>query len=301
MQRLTKTSEHVSVAMAATSSDGRLLFTGTYTASTPFLFGTPGQGILAFAVGEDGGLTPLSGGEAVPGGVNPTYLVANKAGTRLYAACESEPSEVRSFAIDRTPGAALLTPLNSQSAQGLGACWVTLTADDKFLCATNYSSGSALTFPITDDGLGEAVSFAPQAGLKALGPNPNRQEGPHAHAIMFSPTSPTDCYVPDLGMDMVWHYKMDLDTGALTLCSDTSMAADGVAMGPRHIAIHPTGTCKSLLLLPKDFSIKPREVKLERSVFGSGFSLSLSLSLSLSDVLCTCQQTPTSQTRWPAR
>lgn len=202
MQRLAKTSEHV--AMAATSGDGRLLFTGTYTDSTPFLFGTPGKGILAFSVGEDGGLTALSGGEAVPAGVNPTYLVANKAGTRLYSANESEPSEVRAFAIDRT-GGALLTPLNTRSARGLGACWVTLTADDKFLCCTNYSSGSALTFPVTDDGLGEAAAFAPQEGLKDLGPNPNRQEGPHAHAIMFSPTSPTDCYIPDLGMGEYTH------------------------------------------------------------------------------------------------
>ena len=57
---------------------------------------------------------------------------------------------------------------------------------------------------------------------------------------MFSPISPTDCYIPDLGLDMVWHYKFDSATGGLTPSEETSMPADGVAMGPRHdIAVHP--------------------------------------------------------------
>jgi 6-phosphogluconolactonase (cycloisomerase 2 family) len=60
---------------------------------------------------------------------------------------------------------------------------------------------------------------------------------------MFNPASPTDCYVPDLGQDMVWHYKFDPKTGSLTLADGTSMPADGVAMGPRHIAFHPSGQC----------------------------------------------------------
>lgn len=44
---------------------------------------------------------------------------------------------------------------------------------------------------------------------------------------------------------MVWHYKFAPDTGALSLSAETSMPADGVAMGPRHIAIHPSGSCES--------------------------------------------------------
>jgi 6-phosphogluconolactonase (cycloisomerase 2 family) len=199
--------------------------------------------VLAPQVGVEGGLTPLSGGKAVPAGTNPTYLVASKDGTRLYCANEAEPSSVCAFAIDRTPGAELLTPLNTVSAEGLGACWVTLSPDEKFLLATNYTSGSVVSFPVTDSGVGEAVSVAAQAGLKPLGPNTNRQDGPHAHAVMFSPASSTDCYVPDLGMDMCWHYNFDPDTGNLSLAEDTSMPADGVAMGPRHIAMHPSGQC----------------------------------------------------------
>jgi hypothetical protein len=58
---------------------------------------------------------------------------------------------------------------------------------------------------------------------------------------MFSPISPTDCYILDLGLDMVWHYKFDSATGGLTPSEETSMPADGVAMGPRHIAVHPSG------------------------------------------------------------
>lgn len=56
MQRIAKTSDHVtctalnSVAATETTSGERLLFTGCYTDSTPFLFGTAGKGILAFSV-----------------------------------------------------------------------------------------------------------------------------------------------------------------------------------------------------------------------------------------------------------
>ena len=54
----------------------------------------------------------------------------------------------------------------------------------------NYTSGSAISFPFSEAGIGPAASFAPQEGLKPLGPNPNRQDGGHAHSLMFSPTSP---------------------------------------------------------------------------------------------------------------
>ena len=195
---------------------------GADTASTPFLFGTAGEGITAYSIGADGALTPLSDGKATPAGDNPTYLCANKAGTLLFAACESEPSEVRAFKIDRSPGAQLLTPLNSQPAQGSAACWVTLSPDETHLLAVNYTSGSAISFPVSEAGIGPAASFAPQEGLKPLGPNPNRQDGGHAHCLMFSPTSPSDCYVPDLGMDAVWHYKFSAESGELTLSQETS-------------------------------------------------------------------------------
>jgi hypothetical protein len=176
MQRLAKTATHITTetASAAAMSD-RLLFTGCYTSGTPFLFGTPGAGILAFSVGADGALTPLNGGKAVPAGTNPTYLVANKGGTRLYCSNECDPSTVCAFAIDRTPGAELLTPLNSASAEGSAACWASLSPDENFLLAVNYTSGSVVSFPITDSGVGEAVCVAAQAGLRPNGPNANRQ------------------------------------------------------------------------------------------------------------------------------
>lgn len=61
----------------------------------------------------------------------------------------------------------------------------------------------------------------------------------HAHALVFNPASPTDCYVPDLGLDVVHHYKYA--DGKLSLQPATSLTADGVAMGPRHMCFHPSG------------------------------------------------------------
>jgi hypothetical protein len=62
MQRLRNTSGHVTsttlnvnhtaeeAATTEMAAGERLLFTGCYTDSTPFLFGTAGEGILAFSV-----------------------------------------------------------------------------------------------------------------------------------------------------------------------------------------------------------------------------------------------------------
>ena len=211
----------------------QLLFVGCYTDATPFLFGSPGQGILSFRIDdpETGALTPLNSGIPTPAGTNPTYITVSADGTRLYCACEGEPSEVRSFAIDASSDSPL-TPLNTQPGHGDAACWVTLDSAGKFLLAANYTSGSVVCYPIDADGsIGAASDVQEQSTLGlSLGPNAQRQEGPHAHAIFPSPTSPTDFYVPDLGLDKVFHYQLS-DHGKLRLSMETSVGADGVGMG----------------------------------------------------------------------
>jgi 6-phosphogluconolactonase len=232
---------HIVPAPAAAGGRRQLVFVGCYTDSTPFLFGSTGGGVLSFELEPStGALTPLNGGKPTPAGTNPTYLTASADGSRLYCGNETEPSEVRSFVIDATSDAPL-TPLNSQPAHGLGACWVTLDHEGKHLLAANYTSGSCCVFPIDAQtgGLLPASDVQEQGGT--LGPNSNRQEGPHAHCVFFSPTSATDCYVPDLGMDMVHHFKYSSADGKLALSSATSVSAAAPGVGPRHFCFHPSG------------------------------------------------------------
>lgn len=58
---------------AEAEPESALLFVGCYTDATPFLFGTPGGGILSFKVDlATGALSPLAGYEPCPAGTNPT-------------------------------------------------------------------------------------------------------------------------------------------------------------------------------------------------------------------------------------
>jgi 6-phosphogluconolactonase len=240
-------------AAGTTSADNprrrQLVFAGCYTEATPFLFGSAGHGILSFELTDatTGSLRPLNGGLPTPAGTNPTYLTLSADGSRLYCANESEPAEVRSFMVDHYSDDAPLVPLNTMSTGGTdakGACWVTTDPGGTSLLAANYTSGSVACLPL-EPGTGRLLPASDVQNQRTLGlpcgPNKNRQEGPHAHAAVFSPTSPTDVYVPDLGLDMILHYKYNSDHGTLSISLDTSLKADGAATGPRHFCVHPSG------------------------------------------------------------
>jgi 6-phosphogluconolactonase len=92
-------------------------------------------------------------------------------------------------------------------------------------------------FPIlADGGIGPASSFIQHAGK---GPDAERQEGPHAHCIIPDPAN-RFVLVADLGLDRVFVYPFDAETGVLA----TTPAGAGVVKagaGPRHLAFHPDG------------------------------------------------------------
>jgi hypothetical protein len=87
-----------------------------------------------------------------------------------------------------------------------------------------------------DGGLDPLSDFHQHAGS---GPNPRRQERPHAHSINADPTN-RYAFVCDLGLDRIVAYRLDLEGGKLVYDeSRTVVARPGV--GPRHLAWHPDG------------------------------------------------------------
>ncbi|MBX0328859.1 lactonase family protein, partial [Oscillochloris sp. ZM17-4] len=84
------------------------------------------------------------------------------------------------------------------------------------------------------DGLGEPGEVRQHAGG---GPNPERQEGPHAHSAIFTPDN-RFLIVADLGIDRLVIYAFDAATGAITPHAE---AAARPGAGPRHMAFHPSG------------------------------------------------------------
>jgi 6-phosphogluconolactonase len=84
--------------------------------------------------------------------------------------------------------------------------------------------------------------LGPRASLvqhEGKGPNPRRQEAPHAHVALFDPTG-RRVYVADLGIDRVKVYRVG-PGGALVPNEPAPEAVTPAGGGPRHLAFRPDG------------------------------------------------------------
>jgi 6-phosphogluconolactonase len=183
-----------------------------------------------------GALTTLGGFSGVS---NPGFVAAHPNGRWLYGASEialaqsGRYGEVWALRYDAEPFK--IEPINHQTSRGDAPCHLRLDATGRWLLTTNYSSGTAAIYPIQADGsLGEMTDFVEHHGT---GPNPGRQEGPHAHSSIVTPDNQY-VIVADLGIDQLVMYALDTITGKLRLHGHGT-AEPGA--GPRHMAIHPDG------------------------------------------------------------
>jgi 6-phosphogluconolactonase len=216
-----------------------LFYVGTYTQE-----GSKSKGIYAYSYdAETAQITPLGLAAET---TNPSWVTIHPNGRFLYTVNEVEnykgPNSggVSAFSIDRSKddrATGKLTFLNEMPTRGADPCYVTVDNTGKYVLVANYTGGSVVVFPIRDDGsLGEASAFAQHTGH---GPNPQRQEGPHAHSINLSPDN-RFAFVDDLGLDELLVYKFDSAKGSLTP-NDPPFAKLLAGAGPRHFVLHPSG------------------------------------------------------------
>jgi 6-phosphogluconolactonase len=93
-------------------------------------------------------------------------------------------------------------------------------------------------FPLEADGqLAPHSDFHQHAGT--LGPNPRRQDKPHAHMAGFDPSGRW-VLICDLGMDRTFVYEVDAERGKLAP-SGRPAGESPPGHGPRHLAFHPNG------------------------------------------------------------
>lgn len=212
-------------------ADRVLVLVGTYTTRLPHVEGKS-EGIYTYWLELASGL--LEHASTRSGIVNPSYLAVDPQRRYVYSCSEvDESGAVSALRLNRETGE--LAPLNHQPSHGKGPCHVWVDATGKWVLVANYGSGSAAVYPILKDGsLGAAADVVQHEGSSV---NASRQEGPHAHCIM---TDPTNQYalVADLGMDKLLVYRLDAQTGKLTLSSTAEVEAGA---GPRHFDFHPSG------------------------------------------------------------
>ena len=140
-----------------------------------------------------------------------------------------------------------LEPLNRQPSRGTASCYLETDPTGRTLLVANYTSGDVAALPIEANGsLGPAASFFRHAGKSV---NPDRQEGPHAHAIIPSPPvadasgqTPASrfAYAADLGTDQILCYRLDAAAATLTP-NEPPFTKSPAGAGPRHLRFHPNG------------------------------------------------------------
>ena len=76
-------------------------------------------------------------------------------------------------------------------------------------------------------------------GGTGSGPDKQRQQGPHAHQVVFDPSN-RYLLEADLGLDKILVYRFDAASGKVTP-NDPPSVSLVPGSGPRHLAFHPNG------------------------------------------------------------
>ena len=218
-------------------SDRITLYIGTYTRRESFVDGKA-EGIYIYHLDPSSGALTHAATVAGTGTVNPSFLTLGPDQNCLYAVNEITGGKgphgtVSAFAID--PVTRRLSYLNQQPTHGLAPCHTSVEPQGRYCLVANYETGSVCVLPIQKDGcLGAATDTVQFFGS---GPNPERQEGPHAHMVVPSPDGGFIMAV-DLGTDRLMMFRLDRERGTLSP-ADPPWTQLPPGTGPRHLVFHP--------------------------------------------------------------
>lgn len=203
-------------------------YVGTYTAEG-------GKGIYLCKLDEKTGSISLE--NTFPGVDNPSFVKLSPNKKYLYSVSETakgngSPGHVYAYKVEENKG---LTLLNSQESVGDNPCHVDVSADGKYVLASNYSSGTFSLFGVKEDGsITQAIKTVHNQGN---GPDTVRQEAAHAHSAKFSPFT-DEVFNADLGTDQLNIFH--LEDGTL-LQHGQLFVKFAPGAGPRHFDFHPNG------------------------------------------------------------
>lgn len=214
----------ITLGAAPALAQSQLLLVGTYSKRGS-------EGIYTYRLdSKTGALAFVSVAKGIE---NPSFLAIAPGRRFVYAVAENDKGSVAAYRFDAKTGQ--LTPLNTQSSEGVWPCHLEVDQTGKWCIAGNYGSGNLCLLPIGADGsLGKAVQVIQHEGK---GPNAQRQEKAHVHSVNIAANN-RDVFVADLGIDQIVSYQLDAVKGKLEKGNPPFVAATPGA-GPRHFAYHP--------------------------------------------------------------
>jgi len=169
---------------------------------------------------------------------SPGWVALHPGGEVLYstATIDGEPSVAAYRIGGQNDGPATLSLINAQPIRDGGAAHLATDRTGRVLLSAQYGGGSTAIFPLRDD-----LSIGPRSQLVkhegGSGVVSNRQSKPHAHWVGTSPDN-RYVFVPDLGMDRVVIYGLDVQQAKLTPHGAGVCPPGG---GPRHMKFHTSG------------------------------------------------------------
>jgi 6-phosphogluconolactonase (cycloisomerase 2 family) len=227
-----------------------LAYVGTYTsAQGPEGAIGRGQGIYLFEMNAATG--SLRQRDIFPSDSNPSWLALSPARTHLYSANEisnyngTNSGSVSAYAIDRPTGRLMI--MNTVSSEGAGPAHLSVHPSGKYLFIANYHGGTIAVLPVRPNGelgvatdvihnsgtIGSIRATSAPAGSFAI----SGHDKPHAHMIQADPAGKF-VLASDLGLDQIFIWKFDVDTGKLSPANPASVPLPS-GDGPRHFTFHP--------------------------------------------------------------
>jgi 6-phosphogluconolactonase len=204
-----------------------LIFLGTYTKNGS-------RGI--YSVRLDGITGALSAPTLVAETPDPAWITLSPDRRFLYAL---HPSAAQAIGYTVDPSTPALTPLPVAAPPPPPAqppSHLAVDATGRTLLAANYREGFVAAIPLRPDGtLGPATKIQ----HSGHGPDPKRQDAPHAHSVTVSPDN-RHVIVCDLGLDKIFSYALDPASATLSPAA-APFVATAPGAGPRHFKFGPDG------------------------------------------------------------
>lgn len=208
--------------------------TGLKAEKLTVYFGTGGAGADGIYQSvfdtQSGKLTPAKRAAEIDG---PGFLALHPDGDKVYAVGNVEGGPgVAGYQIG---AGGALTPISQALIGDGGGAHVAVHPSGKFLLTAQYGGGSVALFPLDGEGKIGAAQLSKHAG--GSGVVEKRQDSPHPHYCGFSPDG-RFALVPDLGLDQIVIYKINLDGPTITPHGVAESVPGG---GPRHMRFSPDG------------------------------------------------------------